>query len=99
MKCLKPGGRAIHTSEFCIFPYAKIETGGTIYYNYDSLPALIRELTEAGYHVEIDMDFGGLPMDYWIDVPPYSEFHLKLNAGGLVATSVSFIIDKPDHGL
>jgi SAM-dependent methyltransferase len=97
LKCLKPGGRAIHTTEFAIFPYAAITAGPTIFYNYESLPSIIMRLTERGYRCELDWDMGSLPMDYWVDFPPYDlKYHLKLWYNGIVCTSVALVIDKPN---
>jgi SAM-dependent methyltransferase len=95
LKCLKPGGRAVHTTEFSVFPESPVREGGTIFYARECWTELLEALTAANYTVTMDWDLGSNPLDYWVDVPPYSMQHMKLHFEGRVCTSVLLVVDKP----
>jgi len=96
LACLKPGGRAFHTTEFAIYPNESVETGDTCFYDAGALGELVARLRKANFVIEVDWDMGTKPLDYWIDVPPYDlTRHLKLNSNGIVCTSLALVIDKP----
>lgn len=97
LKTLKPGGWAVHTTEFNISSNDKtLETGSTVIFRMRDLEKLAEELRADGHLVEeFDYSMGGLPEDYAVDVFPHSEeVHLKLQLNEFVVTSIGIIIQK-----
>lgn len=97
LKTLKPGGWAVHTTEFNISSNDKtLETGSTVIFRMRDLEKLAEELRADGHLVEeFDYSMGGLPEDYAVDVFPHSEeMHLKLQLNEFVVTSIGIIIQK-----
>ena len=93
--CLKPGGLAVHTTEFNVSSNAQtVETGGAVIFRRRDLDELSPVLHQAGHELdEINYDTGDGPADRHIDLPPYpQEVHLKLELFGYVSTSVGLII-------
>jgi hypothetical protein len=98
MKCLKPGGIAVHTTEFNLSSESEtIERGGTVIYRRRDVEEMIRNLRREGHYVEpILIDTGDSPEDQHIDTFPYShELHLKLHLfEKYTSTSIGLIIQK-----
>ncbi len=97
-ECLKPGGWAVHTTEFNVFSDAKTWTSGsTVLYRRRDLDALRRAVGSSGLEIEaFDFSLGDLPNDWFIDHWPYhDEPHLKLLvADELVTTSIVLVLRK-----
>lgn len=98
MKCLKPGGIAVHTTEFNLSSTERtIENGTTVIFRRKDIEAIIRELHRDGHIVEpLHLDLGYSPEDATIDLFPYSDApHLKLELfDKYVSTSIALIIRK-----
>lgn len=98
MKCLKPGGIAVHTTEFNLSSIDKtIESGTTVIFRKRDIEDMIRDLQAQGHTVEkLQLHLGSTPEDALVDTPPYSnDLHLKLELfGQYVSTSVVLIIKK-----
>jgi hypothetical protein len=98
IKTLKPGGVAIHTTEFNLSSNSKtLETGPCVLYRRRDFDALISELRGLGLEVD---DFTVAPdstvIDSFVDVPPYVHRpHLKLALGGFVTTSAGIAVRRP----
>jgi SAM-dependent methyltransferase len=96
LDCLKPGGVAVHTTEFNLSSdqYTVAEGHDVIFRRHD-IDGVADRLRRAGHAIEIDYDSGSGPFDHAIDWPPYREEpHLKLLLCGYVATSLGLIIVK-----
>jgi SAM-dependent methyltransferase len=94
---LKPGGWAVHTTEFNIASNDRtLETGDTVILRMKDLEAFVAQLRKDGHYVEeLDYSLGGLPEDYQVDVFPHKEnVHLKLQLNEFVVTSIGLIIQK-----
>lgn len=93
---LRPGGIAVHTTEFnCSSNDATVETGGTVLFRRRDIESLCAALKAAGHEVAIDFSLGGQPLDDYIDVAPYSaDKHLKLWIGEYTTTSFGIVIRK-----
>jgi SAM-dependent methyltransferase len=94
---LKPGGVAVHTTEFNLSSNdSTVETGGTVMYRRRDLEAAIARLRKRGHTVTpLRIAPDSHPMDGWVDVPPYSgDAHLKLALGQYTCTSVGLIIRR-----
>lgn len=96
LDCLKPGGVAVHTTEFNV-------SSNLISYNYTSsillrkrdLLGLKKDLERRGHHIELDFTFGNSEKDSYVDKPPYKNNpHLKLLIRNCVTTSFGLIITK-----
>jgi hypothetical protein len=96
MNCLKPGGIAVHTTEFNVVSNdATIESGETVLYRRCDLEALASWLAERGHELKLDFTAGSLPGDKHVDVPPYNSLpHFKIQLGKHVTTSYGLIIEK-----
>jgi len=96
MACLRPGGVAVHTTEFVVSPEERtVEQGGTVLYRRSDIEGLVRRLRAAGHTID-DVDFttGTTPEDVHVDVPPYSDVHLRTRLGEFVTTSLALIVTK-----
>lgn len=102
LKTLKPGGWAVHTTEFNISSNDKtLVDGDTVIFRMKDIEQLAKELRSEGHHVEeLDYSLGGLPEDFAVDVFPYREdMHLKLQINEYVVTAIGLIIQKRKKGM
>jgi len=97
MKCLRPGGVAVHTTEFNLSSNDDtITEGGTVIFRRRDMEAIIHTLVDGGHHVEpLNLNPGRGEFDRFVDQPPYrSDRHLRLALSCFVATSIGLIIQK-----
>ncbi len=97
VKCLKPGGWAIHTTEFNLSSDDDtIDNLGTVLFRKQDMVGLAARLRAQGHLVaEFDFDPGSLPIDHYIDLPPYREHpHLKMALMGYSTTSFGIIVQR-----
>ncbi len=97
LKTLKPGGWAVHTTEFNISSNEQtLDNCDTVIFRMSDIEKLVRELRRMGHKVEtLDYSLGGLPEDFNVDVHPHNqEVHLKLQLNEFVVTSIGLIIQK-----
>jgi SAM-dependent methyltransferase len=96
INCLKPGGIAVHTTEYNISSKTDtVDNEGTVIYRQCDIQEIIDTLRRQGHTTEMDWDEGESPADKYIDVAPYtSDTHLKLQLGKYVTTSIGLIIQK-----
>ncbi|WP_206020399.1 methyltransferase domain-containing protein [Rhodovarius crocodyli] len=96
LNCLKPGGLAIHTTEFNVRSDEEtLESGGTVLFRRRDIEGLAAGLRAQGHAIELNLNPGEGEMDQHIDVAPYSvDRHLKLELAGYVTTSIGLIIRK-----
>ena len=97
MDTLKPGGWAVHTTEFNISSDTSTsETGDTVIFRMQDIELIAARLRKKGHLVErIDYSLGGLPEDFDVDVEPHTQdVHLKLQIGEYVVTSIGLIFQK-----
>jgi SAM-dependent methyltransferase len=108
MAVLKPGGFAVHTTEF---NYSSnddtIENGGTVLYRKRDIEALAQRMRQLGHFVyPVSFEVGSTPVDWFIDVPPYpgdagfldgnlKALHLKLMIEGFPCTCYGMVIRRP----
>ncbi len=94
---LKPGGVAVHTTEFNLTSDSRtIKKGGTVLFRRRDIEAFARRMMKAGHEVlPITWDQGDQPEDQLVDVPPYAaDIHFKLALRGYVTTSFGLAIRK-----
>lgn len=97
---LKPGGVAVHTTEFNVGSNSgTIELGDNVIYRPKDLLALGDELQQAGFKLRpLNFDAGDHEYDLEYDRPPYFETdkrHIKLDIGGQICTSFLLIVERP----
>lgn len=100
-RLLKPGGFAVHTTEYNVWSNTKtIDSGGVVLYRWQDLERLGRELNATGYWMDpVDPNPGTHQFDRDPDVPPYyttGRQHVKLQFGEFVTTSAMIIIQAKE---
>jgi 2-polyprenyl-3-methyl-5-hydroxy-6-metoxy-1,4-benzoquinol methylase len=97
MRCLRPGGVAVHTTEFNLTSnYHTFETHNLVVFRRYDMEELIRTLEHAGHAVaSLNLNPGSGPVDRFVDLPPYrSETHLRLRMDRYVFTSFGLIVER-----
>jgi len=95
MECLRPGGVAVHTTEYLVGSNDEtVEAGGTVFYRRRDIEALVDRLRRAGHAIDIDFSLGSTPEDLHVDVPPYTDVHLRTRLGVYETTSLALVITK-----
>jgi SAM-dependent methyltransferase len=98
MRTLKPGGVAVHTTEFNLSSKDEtVESPNLSIYRRSDIETLARELTKAGHKVEpIDWTHGEGFAETVVDLPPFGrgEPHVRLKLGNFDCTSVGLIVTK-----
>lgn len=97
VKTLKPGGWAVHTTEYNISSNDETqENNNTVIYRQRDIEYIVNELRSEGHFVEeVDFSMGGLPEDFMVDTEPHQQkVHLKLQVDKYVVTSIGLIIQK-----
>jgi hypothetical protein len=98
LQLLKPGGTAVHTTEFNLKSLeSTLDNGNTVLYRKMDVDALRKCVINKGYSMPpICYDMGTGPLDHTVDMPPFShDNHLRLQLEPFVATCVGFAIHKP----
>jgi hypothetical protein len=110
LRILRPGGLAVHTTEFNFLSDEKtIDDWGTVLFQKKHFRELHDRLMAQGHEVApLDFNVGSKPMDKFIDIPPYvhdwpdnmreqwgnGHNHLKLSVDGFATTCFGVIIRK-----
>jgi len=99
LKTLKPGGIAVHTTEFTLSKKLTVKDGLTVFFRETDIRELERRLTAEGHKIIVNFNKGNSLHDWLIHIPPYrKENHLKLLISShwklFVATSLGLIIQK-----
>jgi hypothetical protein len=97
LKCLAPGGIAVHTTELNLSSNSStLDKGGTVIFRRRDFETLAERLLAQGHEVmPITFDSGDTDLDRFIDLPPYSsDPHLKLQLLRWVSTSFGMIVRK-----
>ncbi|WP_082793571.1 SAM-dependent methyltransferase [Ramlibacter tataouinensis] len=96
MRCLKPGGIAVHTTEYNVSSNGPtVETGATVLYRRRDIEDIVRRLRREGHQIEVDFRPGRTAADRFIDLPPYKhDVHLKIQIASFVSTSIGLIVRK-----
>ena len=104
MRCLKPGGIAVHTTEFNLDGEGgTLRRGSTVLYQRRHLDALAGRLAAAGHRMlPLDDGHGDGMLDRFVDLPPQEHEasplgpvfppHLRLSVRGFPVTSAGIIV-------
>ncbi len=97
VETLKPGGVAVHTTEFnCSSDDETLDRSSTVLFRRRDFLDLSERLRADGYVIDFNFNLGDQPLDRHIDVAPYAvDNHLKLQLQKWVTTSFGLIIHKP----
>jgi hypothetical protein len=96
MEFVRPGGVAVHTTEYNTSSNeTTIDQGATVLYRRRDLSRLADRLLGLGYRITLDLTEGDTPSDRHVDVPPFTDTHLRTMLGAYVTTSVALVIEKP----
>jgi hypothetical protein len=99
LACLRPGGVAVHTTEFNLASNdATFENERTCLFRKSDIERLLAQLAGMGHEVwPLNLHPGTSQLDQVIDLPPYSSPHLKLALRGFVSTSIGIVVRRrPD---
>lgn len=102
MDCLKPGGVAVHTTEYNLSSNEDtVDNTGTVLYRQRDIEEMADHLRRAGHFIQVDYTSGDQPADLHVDVPPYAVTpHLKLQLMEYVLTSIGLaIVKNPQRSL
>ncbi|MGE3916679.1 MAG: hypothetical protein AB7F78_13365 [Hyphomicrobiaceae bacterium] len=106
---LRPGGIAVHTTEFNFLNDAQtIDNWATVLFQRRHFEEISARLRSQGHAVaRLDFDIGNGPMDRFVDLPPYEHDlqgaalrwangtqHLKLMLDGFASTCFGLIVKK-----
>ena len=88
MNCLKPGGVAVHTTEFNVSSNTSTAaTGETVFVPPPGHRGLCEAVEKDGHKIDVDFSPGTAPADNFVDLPPYAHAtHLKLQTDKFVAS-------------
>jgi SAM-dependent methyltransferase len=102
VRVLKPGGLAVHTTEFTLDQGPTIDNHPIVLYQRGHFEDLAARLRASGHDVmEFNFDPGGGLLDRFVDLPPYfnnpligphHSAHLKLVFDGFTCTSAGIIV-------
>ncbi|MBE9605315.1 hypothetical protein IAI18_10595 [Acetobacteraceae bacterium H6797] len=93
---LRPGGLAIHTTEFNLDSNDRtMERKHLSIFRRKDIEALYSRLTAAGHEVwPLNLHPGFEELDAHVDLPPYALPHLKLEQQGITVTSIGLVVRK-----
>jgi hypothetical protein len=100
MACLKPGGWAVHTTEFNLTSNGKtLESPGLSFFRLYDLETVAAELRQEGHDVvPFNFNPGDTLPDHHVDLPPFDNtpeaVHLRLKIAEYTITSVGLVIRK-----
>jgi hypothetical protein len=98
LSTLRPGGVAIHTTEFNLGSNDEtLETPGLSLFRRRDIERLLDRLAGQGHTVwPLNLHPGDAPLDAHIDAPPYDLPHLKIRAADHVTTSIGLVVQRAE---
>lgn len=97
LDCLRPGGIAVHTTEFNLTSNFKtVESTDLSVFRRHDMERLATLVDRAGGELlPINFNPGTTPVDCHYDLPPYrAKVHLKIQLGNYVLTSIGLVVRK-----
>lgn len=105
MACLRPGGVAVHTTEFNLTSNTDtVKKGSYVIYRLSDIESICERLRQSGHEVApLDVYPGEHELDGYVDMPPYLQSakephgrvkHMRLSLRGFASTSIGLIIQK-----
>ncbi|RQV56086.1 class I SAM-dependent methyltransferase [Burkholderia cenocepacia] len=96
-KTLKPGGVAVHTTEFNLISNDDtVDSGPTVIYRKRDIEELAQRLRARGHDVmPIVIAPNDYPLDFHVDAPPYiNNPHIKLRLSEYTTTSIGIVVRR-----
>lgn len=96
-KTLKPGGVAVHTTEYNLISNEDtVASGPTVIYRKRDIEDLAMRLRARGHDVQpIIIAPNDYPLDFHVDAPPYiGNPHIKLRLAEYTTTSIGIVVRK-----
>ena len=82
MDCLKPGGFAVHTTEYNVSSNREtVDEAQTALFRRRDIERLVSDLRDDNHVIDVDFTTGRTPADLHVDEPPFTDTHLKMRAG------------------
>lgn len=96
MDCLKPGGVAVHTTEFNVSSNTDtVDNHHDVLFRKCDIEDMADKLRKDGHVIELDFSLGDREADVFVDSPPFKhDPHLRFQYGEYVSTSIGLIIQK-----
>lgn len=96
MNCLKPGGIAIHTTEYNLSSNKNtIATGQTVLFRKQDFDWIVDKLRALGHSISIDYTVGKGEIESFVaNLTDNTNYHLRLQLWGYITTSIGLIIIK-----
>jgi SAM-dependent methyltransferase len=95
LSCLKPGGIGVHTTEYNVDPNgATLSDGLTVLYQRPQLEELVYAMRKRGHQMRITFRVGGEPEDLHVDVPPFTNTHIRTQTLGFTHTSFGLVVKR-----
>lgn len=99
LDCIRPGGMAVHTTEFTTSANRTIESGFSVFYRRKDIINFAERVLDEGHEISLNLTRGRRKFDWYFDIPPYRDInHIKLlitkNWKFLLTTSIGLIIRK-----
>jgi 2-polyprenyl-3-methyl-5-hydroxy-6-metoxy-1,4-benzoquinol methylase len=96
IKCLKPGGISVHTTEYNLKSNTKtLESGDVVIYRERDLVYLSDKMFSLGAKMKLNLERGNGPYDLLEDRQPYrNEPHIALHFGDFTITSIGIVLRK-----
>jgi hypothetical protein len=100
LKCLRPGGVAVHTTEFNLSSnFSTIEAHNLVVFRRFDIEDLERKVRAAGCELlPTNYHPGHTPVDRHYDIPPYANTHLRIQLDRYVFTSIGLVAVKNTTG-
>jgi SAM-dependent methyltransferase len=97
LRYLKPGGVAVHTTEYNLSSnWFTTTRGHAVIFRRRDIERIARNVRRLGFAMELDLREGRLPLDRIVDPPPHTGLvHLRLRLGWFTATSMGMVIERP----
>lgn len=102
LKCLKPGGIAVHTTEYTFFRNYTVDHASTVFYRKKDVLSIAESLVKEGHEISLNLFKGNRLLDWYIDVPPHrNKNHIKLlvskKSKMILTTSIGLLIKKSSN--
>lgn len=97
LDCLRPGGIAVHTTEFKLTTGEEtIEQGPTVLFRRSDFERLFAALRAEGHLCAgLDTEEGMQPVERYVDLPPYRAHpHIKMIYDGIPTTSIGLVFHR-----
>ncbi len=95
MNCLKPGGIAVHTTEYNLTSDRDtLQSGLTVLFRKRDFDWIVNKTCALGHSIDIDYTAGNGKIESIVAKPADTDYHLRLQLGKYVTTSIGLIITK-----